>query len=506
MQGKTLILVCLINLTGISGMAADLHVDPELGSDGYDGVQQPTRTIARAIRMARPGDTIHLQPKVYRDWAAFNDIRGEVDRPIVLDGHGATLEGCDPLAFEQWQEVSPGLFRHTDLLPLTDAIISRWFLLWDGKMNRMRRCSKGPSEPLKSPESLQPREWTFVLDESRPARPGYIHGSFYLRLPAGQKLAEAKIEAPIRPAGVSMHGKCAHLIVRNLTSTHPYNDGFNLSDCQDIRFENIRSIECGDDGISAHGDSRYEVNGYVSIQNTTGICDTGRSQTKYQRVFIRDTIGFDLFFLDTGSYTIHDGVILSSAVRPLYLQGRDKPAPPCIVNLQNVLLQRDVADGEIRVSANCRLNAVRTTFLNLDLQATGGDVEMTDTVLGGRVSIQHKSTGASGAPVVTTTLKTIQRPPEILLWKDATWRGTRNLYDLTSWRIDKTTFRATQFGDLQKLLNWDSDSVWVSPDSKVNSLTPVGADVTALRERVVPSDQRSAFPATPPSLDNSLDK
>ena len=75
-----------------------------------------------------------------------------------------------------------------------------------------------------------------------------LEGAFYLRLPPGQKLEEANIFAPVRSAGVQFSGQGerhnAHLVIRNLTATHPHNDGFNIhGHCEDVLFENIRAIE-----------------------------------------------------------------------------------------------------------------------------------------------------------------------------------------------------------------------------------------------------------------------
>lgn len=454
----TLLLSVLLSVTGRS-----LHVDPVNGDDARDGIDQPVRTIAQAIRLAQPGDTIHLQPLMYRDWAAFFDKSGEPGKPITLDGHGATLDGCDPLDPKGWVEVEPGLFRHDDLLPLTDAIVDRWFFVMNGKLNRMSRCSKGPSKPLKSPPDLQPDEWTFVKDAERTktARAGYINGSFWLRLAAGQTLADAKIEVPIRMAGVLIHGKSSHIVVKNLTATRPYNDGFNLSDCRDVVFENIRAIDCGDDGISAHGECRYRVEGFTSIGNATGICDTGHSETAYRRVLIRDCIGFDLFFLDTGTYSISDSMVISSAAKAVYLQGRDKPAEPCRLTLDNVLIRRERTENEVRVSANCALTARRVTLLNLDMQATGGEVNLDRCILGG------------AAPAKTP------RKPQLHLWKDAAWRGQRNFYDLGSVRAGQTTFTAATFADFQTLTASDVGSRW---ESLVTTPADIGADETVLKE------------------------
>ncbi|MCX6848028.1 MAG: hypothetical protein NTY98_03825 [Verrucomicrobia bacterium] len=243
-------------------------------------------TIAHAIKAALPGDVIHLEPKVYRDYAGFYNKKGEPGKPITLDGHGATLEGSDPLDPTQWTEVSPGLFSNANLIARNDdAIIGRWFFLWNGQMQHMGRTSKGRSAPLKKTEELQPGEWTFVKDPSREKPPSkQVYGTFYLKLPAGQKLADANIFAPMRSAGVQFSGDNAHLIIRNLTATHPYNDGFNIhGDCREVVFENI---------------------------------------------------GFDLFFLDEGRYTLTNALVISSAQNPLSITGRT--TGDCRMQMKNV--------------------------------------------------------------------------------------------------------------------------------------------------------------------------
>ena len=199
--------------------ARDIHV----------GKDADAPTIHHAIKMAVAGDTIYLEPKVYRDYAGFYGKKGEPGKPITLDGHGATLEGSDPIDPSKWREVSPGLFANDDLMPgLSEAVIGRWFFLFDGRMQHMGRTSKGKQAPLKKPEELQAGEWTFVKDPSREKPPSKaIYGTFYLKVAAGAKLADAKIFAPMRSAGVQMSGDNAHLVIRNITSKHVYNDGFN---------------------------------------------------------------------------------------------------------------------------------------------------------------------------------------------------------------------------------------------------------------------------------------
>ncbi len=352
-----------LSLVAASASAREIHVG------------QDAPTIAHAIKAALPGDVIHLEPKVYRDYAGFYGKKGEPGKPITLDGHGATLEGSDPLDPTQWKEVSPGLYAADNLLPrLDDAIIGRWFFLIDGRMQLMGRTSKGRSEPLKKPEELQPGEWTFVKDPSREKPPSkQIYGTFFIKLAPETKLAEAHVAVPVRSAGVQFSGDNAHLVIRNITATHPYNDGFNIhGDCRDVVFENIAAIECGDDGISAHESAQYRVDGFVSMGNSTGITDTGTAQTSYNNVFLAKNIGFDLFFLDDGRYSITNALVLSSAQNPLSITGRT--TGDCRMKMQNILLRRLTAPRVGSVALRAELEAGGCTFEGMEIKVAGSAI------------------------------------------------------------------------------------------------------------------------------------
>jgi hypothetical protein len=384
----------LIAVLLCAASTGELHArDIRVGSDA--------KTIAEAIKVAQPGDTIHLEPKVYRDYAGFFAKKGAPGNPITLDGHGATLEGSDPLDPAKWREVSPGLFANDDLLRLDDAVIQRWFFLWDGKMNLMGRTSKGRSAPFKKPEELEAGEWAFMKDPSREKPPSkQIYGTFFLKLPAGQKLADAHIAAPMRSAGVQLGGDNAHLIIRNVTATHVYNDGFNIhGDCRDVVFENIRAIECGDDGISAHESAEYRVDGLVSIGNSTGITDTVAAHTSYNRVFIAGCHGYDLFFLDDGRYKLTNAVVLSSAQNPFVLTGReDKHAE---LTVENVLIRRlGKHSSPAQVGKTAKLTASRLTIENLPTDFRG-ELKLDNCLINGKPMPEGtQATGADRAKLI----------------------------------------------------------------------------------------------------------
>ena len=394
---KTLILTILFILALLrSGEGRDLYVVPSSGDDSNDGTIQPLKSIRRAIRIAEPGDTIHLQPVVYHEYAGFYGKRGEHGKPITLDGHGATLEGSDPIIVKSWTQVSPGLFKNDKLMPtLSEAILGRWFFLFDGKINRMGRVLKGTSQPFRKPADLKPGEWTFVKDEesNADATSDKMPGDFFVKIAEGQTLEQANIRFPIRSAGVQFSGDNAHLVIRNLVATHAYNDGFNIhGDCRDVVFENIQAVECGDDGISAHETAQYRVDGFVSLGNGTGICDTGESQTSYDRVFIADCVGVDLYFLDTGKYSITNGVVLSAAQKPMVVAGRGERK--CTLTINNLYIHRIGPPQPVTVASNSSVSAVRMTLEQLDLRITG-EMTFDDCLINGHARPPNeKSAGA----------------------------------------------------------------------------------------------------------------
>ena len=393
--------------------ARDLYVDPGIGDDGNDGMTSPLKSIQRAIRIAQAGDTIHLEPAVYHEYAGFYNKRGEPGKPITLDGHGATLEGSDAVAPAKWSEVSPGLFKNDELLPtLNLAILWRWFFLIDGKINRMGRVLKGKSEPFRKPEDLKPGEWTFVGNHKNSeggSDSDRARGSFFIKLKPGQTIKQANIRFPIRSAGVQLSGDNAHLVIRNLTATHSQNDGFNIhGDCRDIVFENIRAIECGDDGISAHETAQYRVDGFTSIGNGTGICDTGSSETSYNNLFIADCVGVDLYFLDSGRYSVSNAVVLSSAQKPMVVTGR--ASVHCTLAIDNLYLQRTGRPEPAIVASHSVVAARQLTLDKLDLRVTGRMSYGACLINGQPIPADAKSPGADLDQLIKTVVPKSYQP------------------------------------------------------------------------------------------------
>jgi len=424
-------LACLL-LSRQQAAARDIHVDPDSGRDTPADPQAPLKTIAAAIRIAKPGDTIHLKPGRYSQSADFLTKNGEPGNPIVLDGHGAVLDGSEPVLAADWENLGGGLFRKMKLIPKMDkAMLGRWFFLWNGRMNLMGRTSKGPSAPLKPVAELKENEWTYVEAED----------AFYLRLPEGMDLDAAGIRYPARPNGVAMGGRGSHIVVRNVTSTHVYNDGFNIHGAQrGLVFENIAAIDCGDDGFSAHEDAECRVDGFVSTGNSTGLCDTVSSITHYRNVYIRDCHAFDVYFIGDSPHSMENVLVESTAFRTLEVsQHSDRPQNgPSAVHLKNALFRRmSGTPGEARFSRNALVTLEKCSFYGVNLSAApGSEARVSDCVFGG------------------------DPPPSLWIQRGALWKGERNGYRLGSLRFEDASFSADTFEGFCKAVGGETGSRW----------------------------------------------
>ena len=390
-----------------------------VGADARDLTVEPAKpdapftTIAAAVKVAAPGDTIHLTPGCYKESVTLYNKSGEPGRPITLDGHGATLDGSDPLKPDDWKMVSPGLYRNSRLLHTNPAIIGRWFFIFDGKMNHMGRTSKGPKQPFKNPDQLQPGEWTFVEDTTKPKQTAkgpadgrHMPGAFYIKIDPAKKLADYHIAAPMRSNGVAIYSRCEHLVIRNVTATHVYNDGFNIHGySRDILFENIKAIDCGDDGISAHEDCHIRVNGFVSIGNSTGACDVQDSVSEYNRVFIRNCLAVDFYMLGAKGHTLSNSVIESSAWKCVEIDGQYAKDPICTVTMDNVLIKRLTGTNTVHLGPKSVFNGRRLTLSGVSFQTQGISATLRDSVVGQiDVAASTKWTAENNKPVPSTGL------------------------------------------------------------------------------------------------------
>ena len=430
--------------------AVEWHVDAVSGNDAAPGsVEAPLKTVAVAIKRAEAGDVIRLvhHGKPWTDLPTFHNKSGEPGKPIIFDGNGAVLKGSVPLDPGQWTEEGDGLFSCGDLLAnASRAVVDRFFFVFDGTMNRMGRSLKGPKEPWKQPGELRPGEWCWVEETGR----------FFLRIEPGQSLAEARIEVPLKSNGVAIAGECHHLVIRNVTSTHVYNDGFNIhGKTRDVRFENVKAIECGDDGISAHGDCHIEVDGMLSTGNSTGVCHVNDSHSVATNMTIHGNHGHSYFVLDTGRHELRDSHIRAEAAMSVTMNGaREEGGGQVEVVLSNVVIEGTGKSDLIKAN--------RRSLVTFEkVKVTGG---LSLSVAGDAFALRDSA-----------ILGTEETKPEITVYSHVDWKANGNRYDLGHLRVGDEFFTAASFAAYREATGQDADSIWGS-ESKGNAETETAAN------------------------------
>lgn len=472
-KGYVLLLV-FVGFFSVPLTAADWYVNHETGNNSWPGTyEQPFKTIAYGIAHATAGDTVHLFPTetAYGETVAFYNRSGAAGSPITVDGHGATMTGSLPIIPSQWQEVSPGLYRCDNLYQQTDhgkyvddeninAVIGRYFFLFDGVMNHMGRTSKGPQEPLKDPNDLEEAEWTFVRDEV----------AFYIKINPDKTLADYNIEAPLRCNGVAIYGNLnEHIVIRNMEFTHVYNDGFNLhADAHDIFLENVRVIECGDDGISAHETFEVRVDGFTSIGNSTGIADGQDSISDYNNIWLCGNLGIDVYiYAGTANHTIRNSIIVTDADRAIIVDSDTGPTDEGSLELENVaVIQGKGGSKVIEVNSKSRLVAGNCTFNGLSILAKGNYMEMQNCII-------------AGDPQQAIN---IESPSQ--------WVASTNVYGLDHLQIGSEQYDADNFQTYMQNYEPGGDSIWCEqlyfdnglkahPGGAV-TIPDVGADISSI--------------------------
>jgi hypothetical protein len=271
--------------------AGEIFVDVDNGNDGSEGVRtSPLKTFPSALNKALPGDTIFILPVNHPINASLviRNKKGVPDKPIIIDGMMNTFVGTRPVSENDWQEVNSGtgLYRRQ----IKNARnVSRYFMCFNGMMERMGRHTKWKGAAPKKPEELKDYEWTIVGKSD-----------FYFKIPAGMKLSGAQVEEPLFESGVKMYDECAHLVVRNLIVRQFWNDGYNIhNNCRDILFENIAALENSDDGVSAHETCQVKVKNMVSISNGTGFCHVQQAECDHENIYIADSDSRDIYLLNS---------------------------------------------------------------------------------------------------------------------------------------------------------------------------------------------------------------
>jgi hypothetical protein len=235
----------------------DIHVDNLAGDDSFTGqnlqytpdLSGPVRTIAKALRLARSGDRIVLakteQP--YREGISLVGSRhsGLLDRPFVIEGNGAILDGSAPIPPDAWEHHRGAVFRFRpprtgfqqlfiDDRPAVRAPVSRF---------------------AEVPPKLEALEW--CLHE----------GQIYFRVAADKLPKDYRLTCAQQQTGITLF-HVRQVAIANLTVQGFRVDGISASNsARDVYLSGVTARGNGRSGITVGGASTMELDGCVVGNN-----------------------------------------------------------------------------------------------------------------------------------------------------------------------------------------------------------------------------------------------
>lgn len=348
-------------LWSTDGRGREIFVHLNHGRDGAAGTEvAPLATVQAAVNVAAAGDVIHLGPPgaVFRQQVLFRDKTN-----VTLDGHGATLDGSDPLPDGGWETVSEGLRR----IRLPRTTWDRHLLTFDGRTEHMGRTQSANARPFPSPEQLADGQFAFVAIDDK-------EGWLYVR-------SRAKVlEWSTRMNGIGTGGTNRGLVVRNLTTRRYLNDGFNIhGHGYDLVFEQVEGVDCFDEGFSAHEDCTCRISDGRFWGCENAVADVNDSQTDYLRCEFGGSLSTDALLVGKRHSLTDCRIINTPGSTALSAGSRGQKDKGFQLVLDRVAITSSdpsqkprvrISDGTITVRA-CRLDDVdfNTTGANVTIES-----------------------------------------------------------------------------------------------------------------------------------------
>ena len=244
-------LYCLLTVLLLCSPAAgrEVFVDNVDGDDRFTGQQPrdpggmggPVRTLAKAMQLAGPGDSIVLAKTdaPYHESLSVTGSRhsGATQQPFTIQGNGAILDGSVPAPAEAWESYKGAIFR----LRLRPTGYAQLFI--DGRP----AVRVFAPQAAKSLPELQPRQWCS------------LEGRIYFcvektKLPGDYKLSYAHDQTGITLFHVE------YVRIANLTVQGFQVDGVSLyNSAREVSLSNVTCRGNGRSGVAVGGASQVAI-------------------------------------------------------------------------------------------------------------------------------------------------------------------------------------------------------------------------------------------------------
>jgi len=291
-----------------AGSMGRVYVDAEQGDDANSGAssEQAFKTLKRATGALAPSGTLHLIARAtpFREQLHL-DFGGTGDAPLVVEGNGATIDLGTDITKGPWVRAG-----------------EEWIFMGQGRPH---------TRPIQASPIFVDNDPVWVHHESEPKNPadGGVRmtedGKFAVTFPPGKSPENCRVTLTSADGESAVFlNKGDFIIVRNLTARFPDNDGFNVHGSgKGIVFENVRALNCGDQGISSHSTTEVSIRGAevaFSGSRAGGIADVNESITSYENVLLHHNRVGGLH-LKGGHHTVDRLIVFANKTDALPLAG-----------------------------------------------------------------------------------------------------------------------------------------------------------------------------------------
>ena len=278
-----------------------IYVNNKIGDDTFDGLTAtrgntvksgPLASIMEAVRKAPVGACISIANTGddYRETLKIESFnKGRAANPLVIDGHGATVNGLVAIPTQSWIPIKDDIYAFDGLMPNGKRMVmpnSNWL----SHLKHQGWFDEAPQVPQIFFINGKLAPHTKELANIAPG--GFFYDSqvvprcLYFRLPQNGKLADQRVEIPLNE-GVYVSDD--YVVVRNLRSIYSQDDGFYGFWGIGVVLENIYSGYNCDQGISFHGTASTTVdNALIEYNAGCGIADVMSCSGIYRNIVVRN--------------------------------------------------------------------------------------------------------------------------------------------------------------------------------------------------------------------------
>lgn len=277
--------VLVLFLLSFVSKGMTIYVNNITGNDNGDGSKEhPYATIYKACRAVPVSGRIEVANtgKPYQMPYRSSDVAqsygyrllrgGSLEKPLVVEGNGATISGLAVIPAEAWKALSGTRLYMLPFYPMSNLLksnkkINHWLeipRIWfvDGK----------PALNLRDRDSLLKNPGGFLWNKKEKM--------LYFHLPPEKKLTELKIEIP---ANYGFYIHASHTIVRNFNCIFSVNDGFDADGSpRNCYYINCLAYDNCGQGFSCHKTSsvHYIACGAVRCASSN-VCNVHNSYAEY---------------------------------------------------------------------------------------------------------------------------------------------------------------------------------------------------------------------------------